>query len=173
MLEPDTRDMLWGVKVTGIITALAFLAITLAVVAVLALWSPAHAQTSPATFCGWPSVALPPTSLITSTTKAIATSSVTNGAITTPSIPTLSQGSIVGCLFTVETATIRVRDDAQSPTAVSGMQYGPGGAGGTVFTACGSSLATGTGANATVMQRWVADTSTAALVTQECYVNGR
>jgi hypothetical protein len=143
------------------------------VVLAFGLASLAGAQTLPAAFCGWPSVALPPTSLITSTTKAIATSSVANSAITTPSIPALSQGSIVGCLFTVETATIRVRDDGVSPTALSGVQYGPGAAGGTVFTACGSALATGTGANATVMQRWVADTTTAALVTQECYVNGR
>lgn len=132
----------------------------------------APAQTAPAGFCGKASVSIPRAgNLLTGT--AYATSSVTSSAITSAPVPTVSVGSIVGALVVVETSTIRERHDGTSPTALGGIQYGPGSPGGTVFIACGSDLASGSGANISVNLKVTADTTTAALVHWWFYTDGR
>src|SRR3954463_4623006 len=91
--------------------------------------SVASAQTAPAAFCGKASVALPRREIIVSG-ASYATQSVSNAAISSPTLPVLTSGSLVGALVLVETATIRERHDGTAPTNLGGTQYGPGGVGG-------------------------------------------
>lgn len=163
MLMPRGALMFWK----GLLVALAVEA-----VAILGILTIAQGQTAPAGFCGKASVSIPRAgNLLTGT--AYATSSVSNSAITSAPVPTLTVGSIVGALVVVETSTIRERHDGTSPTALGGIQYGPGAPGGTVFIACGSDLASGSGANISVNLKVTADTTTAALVHWWFYTDGR
>ena len=122
-----------------------FFTIMLVVAAVLAfIWARmALGQTLPASlggFCGSLSVATPITSQVA--TGAVYASAAVTNTPSSPVIPTLTQGSLVGMLAFVEIAPIRVRVDGGIPTTLAGMQYGPSPApGGAFFITCGSDLA--------------------------------
>lgn len=161
LLLPRThREIFLSYLAAGVVAALIGL-----------LWNlVAHAQTSPS-FCGKASVATPRSSLITSGT-AHATASVTNAAVlnlttsSTPQIPVLSQGSIVGVLVSVRTSTIVERHDGTNPTNDTGNEYGSGGANGSTFVVCGSDLVNGN-------LKLVGNTGTAALVIFDFYTDGK
>lgn len=166
-MRDDTRDLLWALKRTGAV-ALATL-LGLAVIA-CSVW-PAHAQGNQPVFCGKASVATPQSSLIVSGT-AHATLSVTNGSVFTlttsssPAIPVLRQGSIVGAVISVRTSTLLERHDGTNPTNDSANEYGNNGANGNIIVVCGSDLLNGN-------LKMVGNSGTAALVIIDFYTDGR
>lgn len=152
-------------KVIVVVAWLVLVAVTLLMAASLV-----HAQTSPS-FCGKASVATPRSTLIVSG-SAHATASVANSSVFTlstsssPAIPVLSQGSIVGVLVSVRTSTILERHDGTAPTNDSANEYGSGGANGSTFVVCGSDLVNGN-------LKLVGNSGTAALVIFDFYTDGK
>ena len=170
-MERDTRDLIRGVLTASIAPLILLLLCALVVGLIISLDPiPSGAQTSPS-FCGKSSVATPRSSLITSGT-AHATASVANSAVftlttsSTPAIPVLSQGSIVGVLVSVRTSTVVERHDGTAPTNDSGNEYGSGGANGSTFVVCGTDLMNGN-------LKLVGNTGTAALVIFDFYTDGK
>src|SRR5262249_61164743 len=100
-----------------------------------------------------------PLSLRTSSVFNLTTSS-------SPAIPTLSQGSIVGVFVSVRPSTLLERHDGTNPTNDSANEYGNNGANGNTFVVCGSDLTNGN-------LKLVGNSGTAALVILDFYVDGR
>lgn len=110
--------------------------------AILGLWLTTSAQTLPPGLnglCGFASAATPLSATVASG-AVYASLSVTNTPVS-PTIPVVTQGTIIGAVVFVEIAPIRVRMDGGAPTSLAGMQYGPSPApGGAAFVVCGSDL---------------------------------